>query len=171
MGQKKRFTKKEKEKLLARAKEFFFKAMINGWASNGKGRKNGEYKEFLFAENEFQLVDKYCVIAETKRSTGTTTIFFRNNPIWFMVYGGFYQKKHIPFLKEVLLKTYKEKEFFGGRGFYMKKNKLIYINKSHKRYSPIGENCFTEFSGEEKIVSNATGRRHGYHNYFGMALI
>jgi len=157
---------------IKRVEEFFFKAMLRGWAGNGKyieifGRAG--YKRFVFSDGDFHLVDEYCVNAESKKSFGTTTIWFRNIPVWVMTYGGWYEKWAIDFVKKALLEAYQAGIFMGGRGptkFYPG-GELIYVNH-------IGLNSFGDFSGLERVSGGRKqhpGEEGGYHQYWGVSLI
>ena len=166
-----------REEILKQAKEFFFKAMLVGWPAGVRGADvHGMpgYKEkgaFMGGSGtDFRLLDRWCV--STCGSAGTIAIWFRDEPIWIMFYGGHYPKEVIPFLKLALMEAYKKDEFLGGRGprVYLAVNKeLRYFN------GVIPPSNFSRFEGREEIyVVNSDGTEAemvGWHKYWGMALI
>ncbi|MFA5961167.1 MAG: DUF5680 domain-containing protein [Parcubacteria group bacterium] len=149
-----------------KAKHFFFKAMINGWAGNAEKITLPQmpgYKVISFSEEDLYLTDCYCVTPDSTSSVGTTTIYYEDNPIWIMQYGGYYRKEAIGFLKEVLLSSYENRDFIGGRGPYQQKNHdLIYTNNP-------STNRFHDFKGEENIHNQTYNIKMGYHHYWGMS--
>ena len=147
---------------------FFFKAMVEGWATTGGGQKITipqipGYKAIDFTDGDFRLLDCYCVNSHSPVSAGTTTIWHQGNPVWMMSYGGFYTDSTIAFLKRVLLKTYEASQFVGGRGprIYIESD-LVYTNR-------VSGN-FNHFSGREEILNAETGALLGFHEYSGIDL-
>jgi len=158
-------TKKESESL----KEFFFKAMLAGWAGEGKKSKIAElpgYKYVVFREDDLMLTDIYSVTSNSSKSSGLTTIFYNNNPVWVMHYWGWYYKKAILIVKEALTQAYSKGIFWGGRGLEaLNGNSMDYRNWPD-------ENSFDCFSGREFV--RLEGDEHsilGYHEYKGGSLI
>ncbi|OGI88172.1 hypothetical protein A2995_00345 [Candidatus Nomurabacteria bacterium RIFCSPLOWO2_01_FULL_33_24] len=148
-------------------KAFFFKSMLNGWASNYKKIKISRmpnYKAIQFTEGNLYSLDNYCVSSGSKKSAGTTTIWEDGIVQWIMFFGGFYKKEVISFLKEALMKNYQQGIFLGGRGpeFY-RNSSLIYENK-------VTKNEFEDFDGREEIKDANSGKILGYHKYSGMSL-
>lgn len=154
---------------IKKVEEFFFKAMIEGWAGNGK-KVNifPGFKSFVISDGKgFQLCDNYCVNKESKKSVGTTLILVDNVPVWTMNYRGFYEDWAIDFLKHALLKAYETGNFVGGRGpeNYHPGGELFYINN-------VVENNFSGFYGYETIIGYGDNDKvGGYHRYAGMSLI
>ncbi len=77
---------------------FFFKAMMAGWINGGQFIPSSDapgYKEFSFKDGDFTLVDRYCSVDDSRRSAGTTTIWFKETPVWVMNYGGWYEDRAI----------------------------------------------------------------------------
>lgn len=148
---------------------FFFRAMVSGWASGGEKIKIAAmplYKAMPFREGDFYLLDCYCVNKKSLKSAGTTTIWYRDVPVWMMNYGGFYEESAIAFLKRALLRAYNKQEFVGGRGpaFYSENTGLNYANRPL-----LGD--FAKFEGREAVF-NASGRESlGFHEYWGMSLL
>lgn len=173
---------KNRSEILTGAREAFFHAMLNGWASGARetleadvfgssGSKETVYiTTFLYGRASFRVVDRYCVSSAGK-SAGTTTIWLQHDPVWFMSYGGAYLKEDIPFLKDALMRVYSGKQFFGGRGPtslaqvvpHIKNGALVYANEVEK------DSTFEKFRGKEAVIG-PTGVR-GHHDYWGMSLI
>lgn len=151
-------------------KAFFFKAMLQGWAGEGIITKPCDwpgYKVLRFEEDKFILIDSYCVAGKSHspKSTGTTTIWYDGTPVWWMSYGGFYEKSAIPLLKEALLSAYGAGVFMGGRGFSaFRHGSMMYINHAET-------NDFSSFRGREEIIEIASCSYLGEHEYWGMSLI
>lgn len=104
---------------MAKVQQFFFKAMVEGWATNTPKIKVADmpgYKAIYFKDGNYSLMDRYCVTPLSNKSAGTTTIWFNDIPVWVMNYGGYYEEEVIDFLKRMLGKTYQASEFIGGRG-------------------------------------------------------
>ena len=153
-------------------RKVFFLAMMDGYVNKnvkkGKLTRLPGSRLITFEHNEndlnFCVNDLYFVRKSSEFSSGITTISLDGEPVWIMNYGGKYHKTVISFLKESLKHSYALGYFKGGRGpsFYRESN-LSYYN-----------NCtgsFRLFSGEEKIVSNVTGKVLGYHKYFGNLMV
>ena len=146
---------------------FFLKAMLSGWVNNGQYNVIPNlpgHKLFEYRECDLFLTDIYCTNNATHQSAGTTTIYHKNQPVWIMQYHGYYEKRAIRLLKEILSKTYGGDEFIGGRGpavFSM--DGLTYTNV-------VQGSGFSEFSGREQIVDNQASISLGFHEYFGKLL-
>jgi hypothetical protein len=164
-----------REDILEEAERHFFAAMLTGWAADVKGKPVPDmpgYKRIPpYKRDGFCIVDQYCV--GEKCSAGTTTIWYKESwyegsPIWFMSYGGYYNKEHVPFLKKMLLVAYMNDKFIGGRGpesFTAPLGHLLYRN-----YLNVNElNTFEKFSGREVLYNDFV--EVGHHEYWGMALI
>ena len=149
----------------------FFTAMQVGYAVEGIQKTEVAdmpgYKEIRYEDGDFLLVDRWCVNPDSQKSAGTTTIWYKNKPVWFMSYGGFYPEETIRFLKSVLRIQYCENgRFLGGRGPKVASDPSagwIYRNR------PV-QNDFRNFSGREEIHNIHTGV-NGFHDYWGMSLI
>jgi hypothetical protein len=149
--------------------EFFFKAMMEGWAIGGQKFKIPEmpgYKAISFQDGGFYLLDFYCVTPNSLRSAGTTTIWFQDIPVWIMNYGGYYAGKGVmAFLKRALCQAYEAREFVGGRGPHVySDDQFIYVNQPRP-------NCSSKFEGREEIFSATRNFSFGYHEYWGMSLL
>lgn len=151
-------------------KEFFFKAMLTGWAASAKNFLTFDmpgHKEISFVDGNFRLLDRYCVNKSSAKSAGTTTIWVCDTPVWIMFYGGWYEKGAIKILKDVLRQTYEEHVFVGGRGFSVySKRPLVYMND-------VRQNDFSQFEGKERIaeLSDRNNIPLGWHSYQGMSLV
>ena len=153
---------------LEKIKEFFFKAMTQGYAAGGEKIKIPNmpwYKGISFKEGDFYLLDNYCVTPHSFKSAGTTTIWFQGIPVWFMSFGGYYEHQVIQFLKSALSRSYQVQQFLGGRGpKVFSSGSLTYLNQV---YSPE----FSQFKGREEIFNHNTDKCLGYHEYWGMLLL
>jgi hypothetical protein len=149
-------------------KQFFFKAMVAGWARNGQKISIPEmpsYKAISFQEGDFRLLDCYCNSPDSPKSAGTTTIWHKNVPVWVMQFGGYYEKGAIRFLKRALLVNYETSTFLGGRG------PSSFYEGYYAYYNKVMQNDFGRFSGREEIISRPAGDILGYHDYWGISLI
>lgn len=160
------------EKVVEAVKTFFFEAMKSGWAmpvtkTPIPGLPGS--KSIPFKQGEFSLLDYYFVNPWSNSSYGTTVIWIAENPIWVMHYGGWYDKRAIPFLKRALMRNYSRNVFMGGRGperLEGEDHTLQYLNR-------VDKNDFAEFRGYEYIVSASdqsgvpAGQKLGEHHYFG----
>jgi len=152
--------------------KFFFKAMKEGWAANGKkftipALPNYKGIEFRSEKEDLRLLDFYCVTPNSSKSAGTTTIWHKDIPVWLINYGGFYKECAIPFLKNALQKTIEKREFLGGRGplvFVDEYAGLVYFN------NPV-QNDFSKFYGHEQIFDILTENLLGYHDYWGFSML
>lgn len=163
--------------LLREAQRVFFEAMLDGYCGNceksTKITTPNNDKVIIYKSVDFKVEDRYSKKPENSKSerlAGTTTIFIKENGIWFpfwrMFYGGYYPKHVIPFLKSVLAKTYARQIFVGGRGHYLvAEGTLLYKNILDE------DEEFSQFSGQEEIVDRRTDRTLGFHKYFGMAIL
>lgn len=148
--------------------EFFFKAMLGGYAAGAKKTPLPGvpgFKLIPFREGNLTLFDSYTVNPESGKSAGTTIIWYKDVPVWMMACGGFYEKEAVPFLKRALLHAYERKEFVGGRGpLVFKSDTLIYTNSPHL-------NTFERFGGRESVFDEVMGDSLGWHGYWGMSLV
>ncbi|HEY0220813.1 MAG TPA: DUF5680 domain-containing protein [Candidatus Paceibacterota bacterium] len=149
----------------------FFTAMQAGYAVEGISKAKvidlPGYKEIRYEEPDLLLVDRWCVNLNSEKSAGTTTIWYQDNPVWFMSYGGHYPQSAIRLLKQALRMQYcQDVRFHGGRGPRVVADRgagLIYMNRPEV-------NNFSEFKGREEIFSIDRGWI-GYHDYWGMSLL
>ncbi|MDD4761455.1 MAG: DUF5680 domain-containing protein [Candidatus Pacebacteria bacterium] len=159
-----------REKILEGAKEVFFKAMLAGYAGEGrekttKAKSSDGYTTIEYSDGDFRVVDRYCTTPDSDFSAGTTVIFFENKPVWWMAYAGSYPAEVIGFLKEILRENYENGIFNGGRGLGVKRGEnFIYINE-------VKDCDFSLFNGMEIIIYSKTEKKLGFHRYFGSALI
>jgi len=162
-------------------KAFFFEAMRAGWATSAQKQPilglTGS-KSISFKKHGLILVDYYFVNPGSSHSYGTTLILamedmprfgFVERPVWVMHYGGWYDKRVIPFLKRTLMHNYNEGVFMGGRGqerLEGEDHTLQYVNK-------VEQNDFSNFRGDEQIITTSeqwkvpVGQKMGEHHYFG----
>lgn len=175
----------EKSQILERAKEVFFKAMLDGYAGDKKMSTNtispDGYKTIEFIDGEFRVVDRYCITPLSDYSAGTTTIFFKGSdeswvPVWWMSYGGVYPKGAIQFLKMALQKAYVTEQFCGGRGLENFQSKISVDGfQVTLEYRNVFEGNFVDFEGVEEILQiplpGYEPEKIGYHEYSGMSLL
>jgi hypothetical protein len=158
------------------AKKFFFEAMRHGWASGeakfvatefrGWKEKTWFYKNPDFPN--FVLVDKYETVSDSRVSHGRKSISYLDVPIWFMDYGGWYDKEVIPFLKEALMLAYSSEVFCGGRG-----RASFTRNEAYPGMLYINQGEFLNFAGfrGRELATDPFGKPRGEHNYFGGLMI
>jgi len=151
-------------------KRFFLKGMLQGWAAGAPAEEISGmpgYKGFTFREGDFLLTDAYCVNKDSRRSAGSVTVLFKDDPVWVLLFGGYYEKKAIPFLKRALLENYKAGIFLGGRGpAHFKEGSLVYRNTMRE-----GDHSI-QFDASEFVIDSANyGRSLGYHVLHGIRLL
>lgn len=153
--------------LTEHAQEFFFEAMLRGYASDVVPTKvlgMPGFKEIEYNKGSWRCIDRWAVRPDSNRSAGTTNIWYCDMPIWTMSYQGWYDEGVIWLLRAALKSNYDHKFFSGGRGAgHFKKENLEYSNRCR--------GSFLDFSGREKICRTITGEVLGYHEYLGMALL
>ena len=154
---------------VANIQDFFFKAMAKGWAPGGGEKFTIPqlpcYKATEHRDGNFHLIDCYCKNPEYHGSSGFTTIYWKNNPVWVMNYDGeCINQVTVMFLKDALSQAYRRRQFCGGRGpWSVCSAGMIYINNAE-------QNDFEFFSGRETIHNAKTGTLLGHHAYQGRAL-
>lgn len=156
-------------KTLEEIKQFFFTAMLSGWATAKHPHKVilglPGYKLLEFHEGALYLVDCWCV--NGNHSAGFTTIWENGIPRWVMHYGGMYPAEAIPLVKRSLFLAYEDRQFYGGRGllvFELKNDELYeYTNQVQKK-------DFHDFCGRETVYDAETKKIIGFHDYWGMSL-
>ena len=169
-------SKDERAVLVEQTEEFFFEAMRHGWASGEakfvtKNFSGWKEKTWVFTHPNFVgfvLVDSFRTFADSRVSEGRKSIYYNNGqPIWYMNYGGWYDKEVMAFLKEALMIAYKANQFVGGRGpddiYVSNFQGLLYNNRVQLR-------TFVNFSGIE-FVTDSFGASRGEHFYFGGSTI
>lgn len=144
-------------------KRFFFEAMLAGYASGVDPSSSADLpngKIIRFEDGEWLLVDLWTESPNSYQTVGTTTIFFKQIPVWDMQYDGQYNPDAIETLKLALNEAHRNSLFVGGRGVMkFTHNGLTYTN------SP-GDNRFILFNGTEQIKSQ-NGDFLGGHRYSG----
>jgi hypothetical protein len=145
----------------------FFEAMAAGWAQDAQ--KDSvlafpQMKAIPFVLGDFRVMDAYYV-GDRGLSSGTTTIWLQDKPVWIMHYGGHYPDVAMGFLKECLLEAYvRRREFFGGRGpYFVRGERFTYVNR-------VASEAFSDFEGEERVF-DLDNREIGSHWYRGMSLV
>lgn len=150
-------------------RQFFFKAMLAGWIGEGEKSEIVElpgYQYFVFQDDRLMLTDIYSVTPNSSKSSGLTTIFHNNNPVWVMHYWGWYHKMAIVLVKEALSDAYSKEIFWGGRGVeVLSDDQMDYRNWPDK-------NSFDCFSGREFVRPKDNDHEIlGYHEYKGGILV
>ena len=145
----------------------FFHAMAVGYAGAAERTTIPQLpgsKVIPFVWGDFKVVDLWLTTPYSPKSEGMTTIWFQNNPVWVMHYGGRYHDIDIPFIKNCLHRAYVvERRFYGGRGpQFVRGERFTYINY-------IERNDFEKFFGEE-VVFDLNESHSGHHWYRGQCL-
>ncbi len=154
------------------AKQFFFEAMMHGWAASAPrtiipGLPGS--KSTSFRLGDYSLLDCYFAAPDSNSSYGMKIIWLAEKPIWVMNFGGWYDKKVVPFLKRALMCNYRDNIFLGGRGperLEGEDHTLQYLNE-------VKQNDFGNFQGYEHIIATSdqigvsAGQKLGEHHYFG----
>ncbi|MDP2631730.1 MAG: hypothetical protein Q8P30_03110 [Candidatus Uhrbacteria bacterium] len=162
---------------LAEVQEFFFKAMLHGWAGDGKPIAVTDmpgFKEFSFQDSKFLLKDRFSSTPESDKSSGTTTIWFQDVPIWNMYYAGWYTKEASGVVKHALRQAYENEVFRGGRGQPCTLTKQMSPDSQEitVRYNNVlRSNGFDQFEGCEDVRNMSHNELCGYHRYHGMILL
>lgn len=150
------------------AQEFFFEAMLAGYASSAKPDTHPVFpgwKQITYTKSPFTLEDSWC------DEGGYTHICLTGYLVWVMRYRGSYSKEDgvIHLLKSALYESYRHKNFIGGRGpndFTLDGTKR-YVNNWRGR-------GFASFWGTETIFDPHRPhdeQRFGEHSYSGMLLV
>ena len=169
---------KANAEFVAKVQHVFFSAMRRGYVSPQSKKSLAELPgsklisfETWLSGQHFLVQDLYFVSPDSPTSSGITTISCDEVAVWYMSYGGQYEKKVIPFLKEALKESYLVSDFVGGRGpkSYPSKE-LINCGAGLSYNNFVTKNDFTDFDGEEGIMDEH-GSKLGWHKYFGGMMI
>lgn len=166
---------------LEEVEEFFFLGACDGWAGGNTGtvicEKNDasgtpEWREAVYEHHlgysGYRFVDRWGIDPDSRRPSGHMFITHWSIPMWGMWVGGnSYNEDVYDFLQEVLLTTYRQQQFFGGRGpKEFRKGNLLYTNEF--------EGHFACFSGKESIFylkDDGSKELAGSHNYWGGSFV
>jgi hypothetical protein len=164
----------------ALAQQTFFNLMNNGWAAD----KSTASREILsqgyhgmptrftsYGEGqEWTAVDEWTeALSSGGYSCGTTTIWYKGEPVWFMQYSGWYSPSALHLLKAALAESYTKHIWCSGRGpaEFALDDTLVYINcPGHIT----GKHAFSRFEGFEMIgqkVGPDCFETLGTHQYHG----
>lgn len=155
---------------LKEVEEFFLEAARQTYAADAPKTTIAELpksKVYRYEHEDWLYVDLY--FATNCTSFGTTTIWYRGQPIWGMQYHGYWNmgdERIIPFLKLALRVSYENGVFYGGRGPNALKDEsgnLTYRNWPEPK-------SFVRFEGYEEIYDERI-KELFHHDYSGMALI
>ena len=168
---------KKREWVLKKGEIHFFEALLLGYASTQENKKPKSVKDFKIVKiksntknittffDGFEIVDEWVTNTSSEFSAGTTTIYYKENPVWRMSYFGFHKKECINFLIKALAKAYLKKKFIGGRGpEFFEDASYIYKNEVIKKN-------FEAFRGTESIHISINNKGVGIYQYMGIALI
>lgn len=148
--------------------DFFVRGISQGWIAGAKPVTLPDmpgYHCMPYREDDLYLLDCYCFNRDSSKGAGSTTIWYKDTPVWILNYHGLYYSKAMPFLRSVLRKAYEEKRFFGGRGpLIFRKDPYLYINRPES-------DEFTDFKGREEILNLKTKELLGWNEYRGFSLI
>lgn len=177
----------EREALLREGQSEFFRAMLQGYATEAPTLSIDGFDGWKFVQpyrrGPWHLIDGYFV-GSVGVGAGTTFMSFKGEPFWYMQYHGWYSKQAIPFLKASLLENYRQSIFIGGRGprqytFAAVNALYVYTNNPDS----VGTNGaelagFACFAGTEMIVLRNKelaeadhADRLGCHRYHGGAIM
>jgi hypothetical protein len=152
----------------------FFRAMVKGYTDEDSERGTifelPGYKTHEHIEGDFRVLDCYSDTPQSNSSSGFTTVWNQGTPVWVMQYDGTYEEEAIPFLKWVLMQTYKKSKFVGGRGAPVTKKE----NGSIFTYSNYVEAPnWRAFRGREEIQCHRGNHSKilGSHRYSGRLLL
>jgi hypothetical protein len=154
--------------ILLEAERAFYRAMLAGWAGDMKTETIPDQPGFKRVDQnigDFRVLDEYGKGRGSNLSAGTTRIWYFDEPVWVMVYGGHYREDEIPFLKSVLADAYRRSEFYGCRGGSCASSDAGLI------YSNTYRGDFKNFDGEESIMPRYGRQSLGNHWYRGMSLL
>lgn len=167
------------KQLLEKVEGGFFEAMRGGWAAGHPsyeipgppGCPPWRMLSLTFHWLGITFTDRWGDIVEDNGSVrpgGSIIAEMHTIPVWGMrcVRGQKYTKEALPFLRKVLMETYRSGEFCGGRGrqnVLSEDGKLLYINN----YS----GSFEKFTADESIVFLPTNTCIGSHFWEGGLLI
>ena len=167
--------KNKRALLIEKAEQFFFEAMRHGWAS-GEAEfavtqlPNSKIKTWTFPSEpkDFKLMDSYYVANSNRSYIGIKVLYHDKKLIWYMSYGGWYEKRAIALLKEALMHSYKHNQFRGARGPASFYNNSLYPGILYtNHFNPFG---FGRFRGRE-FITDGFGKVLGEHNGFGGLVI
>lgn len=157
---------------LAHVQKFFFESMLKGWISENPVitpvPDMPGYEQIEVIDGPWRCLDRWGSPPDSIYSSGTTHIWYQDVPIWVMTYGGKYEKKAIPLLKDALGVNYQGKIFHGGRGPL---TKMGYDGGAPQQYINRCQGTFVNFSGREDISAVISSKNLGYHVYGGMSLV
>jgi hypothetical protein len=166
---------------LAETQKFFFQGASRGWAGGNSGsllQKNDgtpsmeNWREVIYQDHlgfaGYHFADRWGTDPDSGRPSGSMIITHWNIPVWGMWVGGeSYNNDVIRFLRKVLLLSYREQKFFGGRGPQEhRESNLLYTN--------VFEGNFSRFSGREQIeyvTSGGAKQLAGSHEYWGGSFV
>ncbi len=149
---------------VSKIEQAFLQAMAHGWVNPRTQITEVPdmpgFKEIRHYFGDYLVVDRYVSDSRSGMSLGSTAIWLSpNKPVWMMSYGGQYQEREIPFLKDCLRKNYlDEPKFCGGRG------PRCIRGKSYTYLNNFGGSGFSSGNGKEKILS-LEGTELGHHWY------
>jgi hypothetical protein len=147
----------------------FFAAMADSYAeasppATALPRLPGAHATY-FVHGDFKVTTCSMTTPYSDKNSATIGIWYKEQFVWTMSYGGSYPDAVIPFLKKCLRRAYvDERQFFGGRGpAYERDQGFIYVNK-------VKRSGFANFYGEEQVL-DFNRKCIGYHQYWGMSLL
>lgn len=166
------------------AREAFFLAMLDGYAG-GQNRKStktrsndGQTKTVVFVHGNYVVTDEWHTSSVSDFSYGSTLITFDGKPVWYMSYGGWYNKEVVDFLKMALAENYKTGRFDGGRGPREFEKKFSSLNDPLYCLTYVNhwEGSMLSFRGDEYIYRkeepDVQGNiLQGTHHFFGGTIL
>lgn len=162
---------------LEETKEVFFLGARSGWASGNDGQllssKEGspgmeDWRYTVWHDpigfQGYCYTDRWGRDPDSGKPSGQIVITHWSIPVWVMWYGGnSYPKETLPFLRDMLMDSYRSDRFVGGRGPVEYFGEFAYLNDF------TGD--FDRFTGTECIAKRITHDRLGSHSYWGGSLV
>lgn len=150
-------------------KKVFFEAMLAGYAEPvSKKKKVPDYprsRATRYKSSHWLVIDTWTTNSDTGASFGSTCVYRKKRPVWFMQYAGVYPKSVVWFLKDALRDNYEKQRFTGGRGYF----EYVVTNSPLEYRNTVNASGFEKFNGREVIIKDGTVI--GYHFYNGGLMI
>lgn len=154
--------------------QFFYIARRHGYVDPTSERypsphKPG-FKYTVYRQDRLSMIDEWCANPDPIWSSGQTTIWFDELPVWQLIYWGIYTKEAAKFLKEALRESYADGVFYNGRGRPSYRgvgdhgNPLIYRNAPKYTRFDTGQ-------GFEDVTDLGSQKQLGYHHYRVICLL
>lgn len=165
-------------------RQFFFEAMLHGWASDTTGTKAQTnlfqpgvtyyhyQKVFPFEPIPltFELSDSYASDEQTGNFFGSIIITIDGKPVWFMHYQGMYPPEANVVLRAAMTFAYHANVFHGGRGPFCYKDQ----QSGFDYICLVTKNSFEDFCGKEAVLDTRDYpdiKKIGFLEFLGGSLV